>query len=1384
MKLSAKTAAVKSRSILFPAALLFVLIPLFFYTDITRAQSETGPALNPPVLTATAAGANTVELSWNAVSGAARFELWAWTRAGGWEQLDEGDLTGTSYTHNGLTEGTTYHYAVRAVDANGAASAWSEYASATASDTRPPTSTPTPTAAASGTPTPTSTQTPTSGPTPTPTATASASELAIPQLTAQATESGVFLTWEAVPHAVRYELSAWWDAGTDWQPLGGDNLTGTTYTHSEVTAGTTYYYSIRALNAAGETSGWLMDYPYATALAATGGATSTPTSTSAATATPTPTPTSTSEATPTPAQTPTSTSAATPTPTQTPTSTSAATATPTATASASELAIPQLTVQATDSGVLLTWEAVPHAVRYELAVWWDLGTGWQPLGGDNLTGTTYTHADVRAGTTYYYSIRALNAAGEVSGWLLDYPTATALAATSTPTSTPTVTPTAATTDRGALIALYEATDGANWTHNDNWLTDKPLSTWYGVTADRIGRVKALSLDNNNLTGPLPDPSALINLTYLTLGYNNLTGPLPDLSALINLTSLYLRGIQLTGQISDLSLPASVGTLYLDGNRLTGPIPDLSALSNLTDLNLRDNQLTGTIPTTLGNHPYLGELILTNNQLTGTIPTTLGNLLYLNYLYLSGNALSGCIPAELRIVRNSDLERLGLPYCAPAPTATPTPGATPTPATTERGALIALYQATDGANWQRNNNWLTDKPIDLWYGVTADSNGRVTQLRLNLNGLHGTIPDLSALSNLTYLNLHHNRLTGQIPDLSALSNLTYLELGDNELTGSIPDLGALSNLTYLDLRFNRLSGSILELGFLTNLTYVHLSSNRLTGQIPDLSALSNLRTLYLSGNHLSGQIPDLSALSNLTYLELGDNELTGSIPDLGALSNLTYLDLRQNDLTGPIPDLSALSNLTDLGLSGNQLSGQIPDLSALSNLTYLELSLNQLSGQIPDLSALSNLTYLELSLNQLSGQIPDLSALSNLRNLGLSGNQLSGQIPDLSALSNLTYLELSGNQLDGPIPELSALSNLVTLILSNNRLTGPIPDFSALTNLGYLDLAGNQLCLPAGYDLPGSSAVVTEHLNRLNLPTCTDADLAAAPAAPAAPQNLTATIGDGQVTLSWDAVADAAGYDLWVWDSIDRQFGPIGGALTGRSYTHTVLTDGRNYYYQVRARNANGVRGGWSNRVQAIVVPQQFLPPPQSLGLETFYQKYLEVGGLHVVAPSEVSDTKMVQTREIITGMLSARSDLLQAMADSGTLIFIRPGVRPFAVKTSNARFNLTSNVPEVDGNCYAIIHEFAHLIHFVLEELPGGDEFNLRLQAMYQTALTAGLWDDEYASRNTYEYWAETVTFWFQESVGYYSAASSLELEDYDPEAAKLIEETLGDVTVPSYCKP
>ena len=58
----------------------------------------------------------------------------------------------------------------------------------------------------------------------------------------------------------------------------------------------------------------------------------------------------------------------------------------------------------------------------------------------------------------------------------------------------------ATTDREALVALYDATDGSNWTTSTNWKTTAPLKDWSGVTAPAGDSVIILSLVYNNLSG--------------------------------------------------------------------------------------------------------------------------------------------------------------------------------------------------------------------------------------------------------------------------------------------------------------------------------------------------------------------------------------------------------------------------------------------------------------------------------------------------------------------------------------------------------------------------------------------------------------------------------------------------------------------------------------------------------------------------------------------------------------------------------------------------------------------------------------------------------------------------------------------------------------------
>eukprot|EP00903_Cladosiphon_okamuranus_P021371 g19641.t1 len=277
------------------------------------------------------------------------------------------------------------------------------------------------------------------------------------------------------------------------------------------------------------------------------------------------------------------------------------------------------------------------------------------------------------------------------------------------------------------------------------------------------------------------------------------------------------------------------------------------------------------------------------------------------------------------------ERIAGSSFAPRTTALPptTYKGPPTMAVTDHDALVALYDATDGPNWQDSSDWGTDADLSDWYGVKVNDQGLVVQLHLSCNKiprgqippqlgglgalkilsfytnkLDGHIPsDLGNLSALQLLDLSHNQLSGAIPtQFGDLSKLTSLRLSKNQLSGSIPpELGKLAALEELDLSSNQLNDLIPpELGNLEDLSSLRLDVNQLTGTIPEeLGKLTALRTLFLNGNNLSGPIPkELGALSELEMLELNDNQLTGSIPAaLGALNKLESLSLHNNELAG-------------------------------------------------------------------------------------------------------------------------------------------------------------------------------------------------------------------------------------------------------------------------------------------------------------------------------------------------------------------------------------------------------------------------------------------------------------------------------------------------------
>ena len=115
-----------------------------------------------------------------------------------------------------------------------------------------------------------------------------------------------------------------------------------------------------------------------------------------------------------------------------------------------------------------------------------------------------------------------------------------------------------------LTTLYNSTDGADWTNNDNWASTAPVFLWYRVGVNTSGHVTVLWLYENQLRGEIP--SELGSLTYLE--------------------ALYLEENQLTGEIpSELSNLEYLEELFLSGNQLTGCIP--SGLQDVPENDLND-----------------------------------------------------------------------------------------------------------------------------------------------------------------------------------------------------------------------------------------------------------------------------------------------------------------------------------------------------------------------------------------------------------------------------------------------------------------------------------------------------------------------------------------------------------------------------------------------------------------------------------------------------------------------------------------------------------------------------------------------------------------------------------------------------------------------------
>lgn len=386
----------------------------------------------------------------------------------------------------------------------------------------------------------------------------------------------------------------------------------------------------------------------------------------------------------------------------------------------------------------------------------------------------------------------------------------------------------------------------------------------------------------------------------------------------------------------------------------------------------------------------------------------------------------------------------------------------TPLQRDSVVAVQIYNATDGANWTRKRNWLTNVTIDRWQGVTVEG-GRITQLTLDSAGLRGTLPIVT--SNLTALKafrVRGNSLEGAFPSgILLLPQLQELALSNNQFSGEIPSgIGSMTGLMSLRLDGNRFTGKIpAEMCSLIGLKEIVLAGNQLTGTIPSCFArIPVLERLDLGNNRFSGGIPaEFAALQLLQDLLVNNNFLVDQLPrtiwgsaaaavaggkndgqvTATGLRSLLRLNISNNQIIGEIPtEIVNATSLQEFTASNNQLRGSLPNaLGTLVNLRVLDVSNNSLIGQIP--SSVRDLRLVErfaVSRNNLSGTIPlEIGQMVNLRVLALDSNSFSGAAPEaLTTLARLQILRLQKNQIT-TIPNLSGITPLTILAVENNRL---------------------------------------------------------------------------------------------------------------------------------------------------------------------------------------------------------------------------------------------------------------------------------------------------------------------------------------------------------------
>ena len=180
--------------------------------SLATGQAPSAPAPAPATFTVVPQPGGTIVLNWSPVAGATSYTVWYSTTSGGPYSEAASLLSGTSYTVSGLTAGTTYYFKVDAANDDGDGT-YSTQSSAVALPPLP--------SAPAG------------------------------LIAAAASSSSISLVWTAPSNAVTYNVERSPVTGGPYTTIA-TGVTSTSYINTGLTDGTTYYYVVAGVNAAGE----------------------------------------------------------------------------------------------------------------------------------------------------------------------------------------------------------------------------------------------------------------------------------------------------------------------------------------------------------------------------------------------------------------------------------------------------------------------------------------------------------------------------------------------------------------------------------------------------------------------------------------------------------------------------------------------------------------------------------------------------------------------------------------------------------------------------------------------------------------------------------------------------------------------------------------------------------------------------------------------------------------------------------------------------------------------------------------------------------------------------------------------------------------------------